>query len=265
MREAKCDVTGLPGLRQVLFGLCMAAMVVISQTAEAAGTAATKTSATRLIYHEIEEGIEAYDNQYLFTDRYLRISDPDDDSGYILFDANENKIYSVSHFDKSILVVPEYPLKEIKKTYRDVISFDKLHDAPSIDGRPVYSYRGEAVSPDGGKAQLCTDIQLVPDLLPATADMLRRYMQVLSSQQQTDLEKTPPELRTPCFLQDQVFNTGEYYRKGLPVREWHSNGKQRLLLDFGEVEVDSSLFVLPTDYRRFSIEQSGQVPQAPSL
>ena len=84
--------------------------------------------------------------------------------------------------------------------------------------------------------------------------MLRRYMQVLSSQQQMNLEKTPPELRTPCFLQDQIFNTGEYYSKGLPVMEWHSNGKQRVLLDFSQVEVDSSLFTLPPDYRQFSIE-----------
>ena len=250
MRANRCSV----GLRLALFGLCLAAVVMISHASEDPTTSALKISVTRLVYQEVEDGIEAFDNQYLFTDRYLRISEPDDASGYILFDADDSKIYSVSHFDRSILVIPEYPLKEISKDYRDDIRYDKLQDAPLIDGRPVYSYRIGASPLDGGETRVCADIQLVPDLLPEVTEMLHRYMQVMSSQQRMDLEKTPPELRTPCFLQDQVFNTGEYYRKGLPVREWHSSGKQRLLLDFGKIEVDSSLFALPTDYRRFSIE-----------
>jgi hypothetical protein len=254
MRELNHTVSGPCWFRHVLFVLCLAALAVIAQAAETMETSAAKIRATRLVYQEIEDGIEAFDNQYLFTDRYLRISDPDDASGYILFDASSNKIYSVSHFDKSILVVPEYPLKDIHKDYRDDISFDKLKDAPLIDGRPVYNYRASAMPLDGGDEQVCTDIQLVPDLLPAVTDMLRRYMRVVSSQQQINLEKTPPELRTPCFLLDQVFDAGEYYRKGLPVREWHSNGKQRLLMDFGQVEVNSSLFALPADYRLFSVK-----------
>jgi hypothetical protein len=256
MREPRCELIGLSGLCHALSGLCLAAMLVTSQADEVTPATGARTSATRLVYQEVEDGIEAFENQYLITDRYLRISDPDDDSGYILFDASDNKIYSVSHFDKSILVVPEYPLKQIHKDFRDDISFDKLQDAPLIDGRPVYSYRSGASPIGSSVTQLCTDIQLVPDLLPTVTKMLHRYMQVLSSQQQMNLEKTPAELRTPCFLQDQVFNTGEYYRKGLPVREWHSNGKQRLLLDFGKVEVDSALFTLPPDYRRFSIDGS---------
>jgi len=262
MHETRHDAIRLPGLLVAIPGLCMglylvtmaATQAVPLQAAEVTGGGDAKFSATRLVYREVEEGIEAYDNQYLFTDRYLRISEPDDASGYILFDAGDSKIYSVSHFDKSILVVPEYPLKKIPREYRDDIRFDRLQDAPLIEGRPVFSYRAGASPGGGGDTQLCTDIQLVPDLLPAVTAMLRRYMQVMSSQQRMNLHRTPPELRTPCFLQDQVFNTGEYYLKGLPVREWHSNGKQRWLLDFGPVEVDASLFTLPPDYRRFSIE-----------
>lgn len=261
MRERCYGVFGLSGLRHSFFGLCVVASVALAaedaasaETGEA--VAAATVSVTRLVYREIEDGIEAFDNQYLFTDRYLRISDPDDASGYILFDANERKIYSVSHFDRSILVIPEYSLKAISKDYRDDISYEKLADAPLIDGLPVYNYRASASPLAGGEAQVCADIQLVPDLLPAAAETMRLYMQVMSSQQQMNLEKTPPEMRTPCLLQDQVFNTGEYYRRGLPVREWHSNGKLRLLLDFSRVEVNSSLFALPPDYRWFSIDES---------
>jgi len=254
MRASRYGLTWQSSWRFALAVLCLTALAAICHALEVPTAADAKISVTRLVYLESEDGIDAFENQYLFTDHYLRISDPDDASGYILFDANENTIYSVSHFDKSILVIPMYPLKEISKDYRADIRFEKLQDAPLINGRPVYSYRVSAIPLGGGEALVCADIQLVPDLLPAIADMLRRYMQVLSSQQRMNLEKTPPELRTPCFLQDQVFNTGEYYRKGLPVREWHYNGKQRLLLDFSEVKVDSSLFTLPSDYRRFSIQ-----------
>lgn len=253
------------GLRYPLFGLCL--MILSASVALASGTAenaGSKTSVTRLVYEEIESGTDRYENHYLFTPRYLRIHDPQDGSGFILFDRNDSKIYSVSHDDRSILVIPRYPQQELKQEYRHDVSIDKLDDAPRIDNRPVYTYRVSASPSGGGEAQLCADIQLVLGLLPVVTDMLHLYMQVISSQQQMNLEKTPAELRTPCFLQDQIFNTGEYYRKGLPVREWHSNGKQRLLVDFGQLDVESSLFVLPPDYRRFSIEQH-QVPQVPPL
>ncbi len=256
MRKSGCGVIGISAIRSLVFGLCLVAVVTVTVTAEAAENTLKKISATRLVYREIENGIDAFNNSYLITPRYLRIYDPDDNSGYILFDSENAKIYSVSHYDKSILVISQYPMKQQQKDYRVEIGFDKMADAPMIDGKPVYRYRVSAMPLGGGDTQICTDIQLVPDLLPGVADMLHRYMQVLSSQQRMNLEKTPPELRTPCFLQDQVFSTGEYYRKGLPVRVWHNNGKQRLLLDFGKVEVDSSLFTLPPDYRRFSIEKN---------
>lgn len=241
---------GICRLHRVFFVLCLATMAAAA-TAE---TGDAITSATRLVYQELEDGVDAFENRYLFTQRYLRIDDPEDASGYILFDVDEGKIFSVSHFDRTILVIPEYPLKEVPGTFHDGIDFEKLPEAPPIDGRPVYTYRASAAAPGDAEMQVCADIQLVPGLLPAAAGMLRRYMQVMSSQQQMNLEKTPADMRTPCMLQDQVFNEGAYYDRGLPIQEWHSNGKRRLLRDFGRVDVDASLFALPPDYRRFSIE-----------
>ena len=113
MRDSGCVVIGISSLRYLLLGLCLAA--VVTMTTEAVENTQKKISATRLIYREIENGIDAFDNHYLITPRYLRIQDPDDDSGYILFDSENTEIYSVSHYDKSILVIPKYPMKTINK------------------------------------------------------------------------------------------------------------------------------------------------------
>jgi hypothetical protein len=250
VRKSTFHVYGWYGLCQVFIGLCLLTVT----GAVSADTNDVKISATRLVYQEVEDGAETFQNHYLFTDRYLRISDPDDASGYILFDAVGGKIFSISHIDRTVLVIPEYPRKELPKAYHEDIRFEKLPDAPPIEGRPVFTYRAGAASPNDPEIQVCTEIQLVPGLLPEAAGMLRHYMQVMSSQQQMNLEKTPIDMRTPCMLQDQVFNEGAYYDRGLPIREWHSNGQQRLLLDFSRVKVDASLFELPPDYRRYSIE-----------
>ena len=46
------------------------------------------------------------------SENFIRIDDSEDadkdESGYIVFDLKTNTIYSVSHFDKTILVIPKF-------------------------------------------------------------------------------------------------------------------------------------------------------------
>ncbi|MGB5641966.1 MAG: hypothetical protein WBO16_02625, partial [Gammaproteobacteria bacterium] len=98
------------------------------------------------------------------------------------------------------------------------------------------------------------DIQLVPGLLPQAADSLRAFQKIVSGQHVINLEKTPDEFRTPCYLVDQVYNKGDYYSKGFPIQEWHSNGRMRQLLDYKETEVDTSIFTIPEEYRQYSLQ-----------
>lgn len=206
--------------------------------------------AYELEFEEKEQGTDVFKTRFLVTDRYLRIDDPHDESGYILYDNQQKKIYSVSHYDQSILVIPEYKYTPSDLSGRVKLHYTPMQDAPQVAGRKVYRYRVSAQDDN----EVCTDIQLVPGLLPKVTSMLRQYQRIRAGQQVSNLENTPDEYKTSCYLADQIFDEGEYYSKGLPIQEWHSNGKIRILSNYKETKVSPSLFVLTNDYREFSFK-----------
>jgi len=209
-------------------------------------------NAVKLVYQEQEEGVDPYLVTFTVSSDFLRIDDESDDSGYIVFDISNNRIYSVSHFDESILVIAQYPEKKLSADFEIDIEYDVLENAPMISGKPVYNYRVKAIA--GDKSETCMDIQLVPGLLPEVSKSLQGFQKTISGQHVASLEKTPEEYRTPCYLVDQVYNDGIYYNKGLPIQEWHSNEKRRQLMNFEAAEVDAAIFKIPQEYRQYSLK-----------
>ena len=234
-------------IKSITFYLANCALLLLSATSLADG----KIAAVMLKYQEMEQGIEPFTVTYTVSSDYLRIDDESDSSGYIIFDKKDNKIYSVSHYDQSILIIPEYPAKEFNPAFALDVDFKELENAPLISGKKVYNYRVKAVS--SVNSETCMDIQLVPGLLPDVRKLLKKFYQLMSAQHVTNLVNTPDEYQTPCYLVDQVYNTGDYYDKGLPIQEWHSNGKMRQLINYEASEVEASLFVIPQDYRQYSL------------
>mgnify|MGYP001817565762 FL=1 len=209
-------------------------------------------NAVKLVYQEQEEGVDPYLVTFTVSSDFLRIDDESDDSGYIVFDISNNRIYSVSHFDKSILVIAQYPETKLSADFEIDIEYHALENAPMISGKQVYNYRVKAIA--GDKSDTCMDIQLVPGLLPEVSKSLQGFQKTISGQHVASLEKTPEEYRTPCYLVDQVYNKGIYYNKGLPIQEWHSNEKRRQLMNFEAAEVDASIFDIPDEYRQYSLK-----------
>ena len=209
-----------------------------------------KVSAYELLYDEQETGTDVYAVRFTVTDRYIRIDDLSDNSGYILYDDKESKIYSVSHYDESVFVIPAYKYK--KPDMQDKVEevYQPLTNAPKISGKTVYNYRVNSVS---DSKDVCVDIQLVPDLLPEVTKILRKYQKVVTGQQARSLKNTPEEYQTTCFIYNQVFNDGEYYEKGLPIQELHSNGKKRILTSYKKIDVSSKLFERSENYREYSL------------
>jgi len=224
---------------------------LISVSVSAAET--ETVNAVKLIYQELEQGIEPYIVTYTVTREYMKIDDEADNSGYIIYDIRDNRIYSVNHYDQAILVIPEYAKKDFKPDFNIDIEYKIFKDAPAISGKKVYSYRVKAIT--NKTSETCMDIQLVPGLLPHVASSLQRFQEIMSAQQAITLEQTPDEFRTPCYLVDQIFNKGDYYSKGLPVQEWHSNEKRRQLLNFEDAEVDAAIFKIPQEYRQYSLNK----------
>ncbi len=208
--------------------------------------------AVKLVYQEQEEGVDPYIVTFTVTGDHIRIDDESDNSGYIVFDIDKNTIYSVSHFDNSVFVIEQHPEKKSDADFDIDIEYRVIENAPTISGKQVYNYRVKANS--GEQSEICMDIQLVPGLLPGVSKSLQGFQKIISGQNIKSLEKTPAEYQTPCYLADQVYNEGDYYSKGLPVHEWHSNNKMRLLMDFEDVKVDAAIFNIPQDYRQYSLE-----------
>jgi len=213
--------------------------------------AAESVNAVKLTYQEQEQGVDPYVVTFTISSEYLRIDDADK-SGYIIYDINENKIYSISHYDQSILVIPQYPVTEFKPDFQLDIEYKLLENAPLISRKKVYNYRVNAVT--GVTIETCMDIQLVPGLLPEVTKLLQSFQQITSGQHALNLEGTPEEFKTPCYLVDLVYNKGDYYSKGLPIQEWHSNEKRRQLMNYEDAEVDAAIFKIPQEYRQYSLK-----------
>lgn len=210
-----------------------------------------KIPAYELLYDEHEPGTDTYIVRFTVTDRYIRIDDLNDDSGFILYDDVKKTVYSVSHFDKSILVIPafKYEKPELKNKIEE--AYEAFVDAPQVSGKTVYNYRVSSITDSSG---VCIDIQLVPGLLPDVTKILNSYRKIVVGQQAKTLTNTPEEYQTTCFLYDQIFNDGKYYEKGLPIQERYSNGKTRILTSYKQVEVNLKMFETVEGYREYSLE-----------
>ncbi len=226
--------------------------VLIALSSAVAPSSVLAAQGFELIYKEQEEGVDPYLTRMTVSEYHLRIDDLTDASGYIVFDAKARKIYSVSHQDRAILVISENSFKRPVISDKLVTQDKTLDDAPEVAGKKVHDYRVELSTNDG--KQLCTSIQYVPGLLPEVGNMLHAYQQLVSGNAVKTLSNTPVEMQTPCILSDQVYNQGEYYTRGLPILEWHSNGRQRYLESYKPVQIDARLFELPKHYRQLNNE-----------
>ena len=217
---------------------------------------ASTIPAYKIIYEEKEEGTDFYIVRYTVSENFIRIDDsaePDADaSGFIIFDLKKLTIYSVSHFDKTILVIPDYKHNATNKVKSDII-YEKLEDAPTIAGKAVFNYQVLAETDHG--LDKCMELQIADGLLPEVTSKLKRYQSVVSAQQLKTLSSVPAEYQTPCYLIDQIYNKGDYYDKGLPLREWHSNNRVRMLSTFAEIDVDEEVFSLPEEYKKFTLDE----------
>ena len=212
--------------------------------------AGVMVDAYELIYEEQETGTDPYKVKFTVTERYLRIDQLGDQSGYVVYDDQKHIVHSVAHHDESVLVIPQYSYQKPDLTQVLVVEYYMIPDAPKIAGKNTYNYK---ITASGKKKEQCMDIILSEGLLPDVSSILASYQKILAGQQSRLLKATPEEYQTSCFLSDQVFNEGDYYQKGLPIQEWHSNGKTRLLVSYKKVKVNSAIFQSEENYQKYSL------------
>lgn len=207
----------------------------------------TLTTATLLTYQEQESGVEPYPLRMLVNEHYLRFDDGYDASDYMLMQRDTRAVYSVSHGDRSILVIAGYPAV-VAVPEEIVLTEEREVDttAPEIAGtQPVYVHFLAS-------GRECYHAVVVPGLLEQVSAALAEYATVLGNRQFSDLATVPEAMQTPCFLARYVYAPARHLRYGLPVSVWDEAGYRRTLLDYREQQtVDASLFELPQAYERF--------------
>lgn len=246
------------------YTMSLIALLSVFSLADAAQTnikdSAPLNEAYQLFYIEREPGLDDYEVSMLVSDRYIRIDEAGENSGFIVYDDKVKTIYSVSHADESVLVIKEHKFNEDDSPARANVEYLQLADAPTVSGQDIYNYRifVNQGKDDTEDEMTCTEVQLVENLLPEVRKMLRNYQTVVAGQQVKMIDNKITEIQTPCFYADQIYNTGAYYEKGLPIQEWHSNERSKILKTYKKVPVTADKFVIPEAYRQFSVDKNSK-------
>ena len=228
---------------------CILLLTACGKSGDSAGTVPqTVTGVNILSYEEREAGTDSYIVRVLVSPGYVRFDDGYATSDFALLDRRSRTVFSVSHEDRSILVIENQPNNV---TPSPVIKLTETRtpdtEAPAIAGKqPVHvSYLANG--------DLCFQAVTVPDVMGDAVAGMAEYAEVLAERQLNNMESVPESMQTPCFLSRYVHAPARQYRDGLPVQEWDDTGYFRTLTDFSENEtVPAALFELPGAYERFS-------------
>ncbi len=233
MKVKPRDLSKLFGLLSVLLTACAGA-----------------PRATLLEFSEQESGGEPYATRMLVTDNYLRIDDGLGGDGFILLDRPARTIYSVSHPDKTVLVIAPRKIELAPPAvFEHAVERDN-EPYPQVSGRPVRRYTLST------NKQRCLEVFAADGLLPGALAALREYQDILAGEQALAAARRPKELQDDCALADDVFQPARHLAFGFPVKQIDSAGKARDLADFRtDVAVEPGLFELPAGYRRYSLSE----------
>jgi len=247
----------------LLFSALLSSFQLAANTSADEKTKQAKNSQEvyKLTYIEREPGTDDYEITMLISDRYIRIDETGENSGFIIYDDKKKIIYSVGHQDRSILVIRQYKFSEDNSPVKANVEYLKLTDAPTVSEKHFFNYRVFVNTGAGvvDKEETCTDIQLVEGLLPEVRGILQNYQKVMSGQQVKMTDNKITEMQTSCFYADQIYNSGAYYEKGLPIQEWHTNDRSKILTTYNKISVNSDKFKIPENYRQFSVGKDPEI------
>ena len=206
------------------------------------------TGVSILSYEEREAGTDSYIVRVLVSPGFVRFDDGYTASDFALLDRQSKTVFSVSHEDRSILVIEYQPGDAVPLPDLALTETRTPDDAaPAIAGKqPVHiNYLANG--------DLCFQAVSVPDVMSVAVAGMVEYAEVLARRQLNNMESIPERMQTPCFLSRYVTAPARLYQDGLPVQEWDDTGYFRTLTDFSEHEtVPAALFELPGAYERFS-------------
>lgn len=200
-----------------------------------------------LSFTESSPDAAPYPVRMLVNDQFLRIEDGDLRDGFILFDRAAKTVYSVSHTDKTTLVLRSQAVKlDAPKTFLHKVERE-AEKLPDVGGKTV-SHRRLFTN-----GELCFDVYAADGLLPEAVEALREYHRALAGEQAVMQASVPSGFQSACDLAEFVFLPARHLEFGFPVRQVNRAGVTRQLVDFKVgVPVEKGLFDIPADYKQIT-------------
>ncbi|MBD3610807.1 MAG: hypothetical protein HUJ30_09685 [Gammaproteobacteria bacterium] len=215
----------------------------------------------KILFAEVENGIEPYTSRTIISPDFMRIDYNEDDNDFILYDRKTKTVYSIVNGDQSIVVIAprEHDTKSPIKLNLAIEAGKLGKDAPTVDGKQpkhfIYTVNNK----------VCYDTISVEGLLPVVGEIYSDYLATLAGEHARILPVTPADLQNGCDLANNIFAIGRQFEKGFPINEWHgeyNNGYKRQLIDYQTgYKADPKLFKLPENYRRFTPDTIGAIPE----
>lgn len=202
----------------------------------------------QVLYQESSPGTGTYPYRILVNDDFLRFDGGNDEDGYILFDRKQKQVISVNHDDQSRFVIQpksESNFKNKKITVRTIHSY--LEKSPKIKG--IKAKMHDIIANE----TLCRQALSFEGLLPEVTTAWKEYEELMQTQNQLSIDRTPKNLRTDCFLANNIINASLFLDYGLPFSVKSKDGNLLILQSFSDVEKPASFVGLPKSYREFSL------------
>lgn len=213
--------------------------------------AAKNVAGQYILFAEQEASTPPIRTRILVSDNYVRFDDGEGLRDYLIFDRKAGILYNVRHDNRSVMIlrrkdVQIEPPFELKHTVRDL---GVMEEAPTInDQKPVhhqYLTNGE----------MCVDVVSIKGLMPEAVQALKEFQQVLASDSKMTFNNIPADLHKPCSIAMSTFAPARHLSNGFPIQE-SKPGYTRSLIDFKQnFTIDASLFEVPEEYFRFSVQQ----------
>lgn len=235
---------------------------VLAAAALLSGCGADDPAAPRgtlmLMFEEQEEGGDPYQTRVLVNDEFVRLDEGGDGTDFVLLNRQMQTIYSVSHANRTVLVVHSKPLNgEPPLPLRMDARRAEHPDAPAIEDKQPVEY--SLLVND----ETCSRVMVVPDFLEQGVEGLREFRRVLAGQHAENLPKTPVEMLDPCFVAYHVYAPVRHLQYGFPLRQWDRDGNTRTLVNYQrEFESAADAFSLPESYQRMGMSGGEAPPDA---
>ncbi len=201
------------------------------------------------LYQFVESDLEPYPQRLIVNENYLRMDEGEEGDNYVLLDRQSGTIYSVTHEDKTILVIEPVEVTIEQPAELEVISREVRQEEalPEVAGR-VPRYMAMEVND-----RICYQVVALEAVQPETVAALRQFASTMAGEHARVLAYTPADVQDECDMAVNIYHPGWPLQYGLPIQEWDAAGNGRVLADFtANFNSVDQLFKLPTDYERYT-------------